>query len=231
MLHQSSPMPTDARAQRAMEWANRVFPSGVSQQMHDYTASQLADIESEPRSKRQFEFAVGRECAHDALRMLGESEIVGISHDRSPKWPTNFAGSISHSDVRAWAAAIRQDELLSIGIDTETMVTPHSRTQLADEIATNAEWKIALAADHDPETAFTLVFSAKESYYKCWAPVTGEFFGFHDATIESMDFEKVTLLTASRNPNFGQRPKTLDVYYLVDGDSVFTATWIRVTDR
>ena len=199
--------------------------------MQAFTARQLAEIESNPRSKRQLEFSIGRECAHAALLELGEKEIVGVAHDRSPNWPKGFTGSISHSDSRAWSVAVRKSDVLSIGIDTESIVDAHSRIQLAAEIATKKEWGLTCNTNLDRETSFTVVFSAKESFCKSWAPITNEFFGFQDAMIESMDNTKLTIRMTSRNPNHELSPTALDVHYFVEGQDVFTATWITKTDR
>src|SRR5437667_3257012 len=60
--------------------------------------------------KRRLEFAAGRQCAHEALRVLapldGHSPI-GIALDRSPVWPPGFVGSIAHTQGFASAAVAR----------------------------------------------------------------------------------------------------------------------------
>ena len=178
------------------------------------------------KSKRENEFEIGRDCAHSLLQTWGESAAVSVAQDRSPIWPKGYVGSISHSDHWAWSAVAQSESTRSIGIDTESVVNSQTRTSLEKEIASPNDWFIAAALGFDPEITFTIVFSAKEAFYKCWYPITGEFFGFDQVSVESCDEHRITIRTLKHNPNFGTRPETLDVYFAIIEDQVFTATWI-----
>ena len=224
LSHKSS---LNAASEKACQWANYICPEGIVHRMVDYSESQRQSIEDSPRNKRQIDFDMGRFCAHDALSQFGVHETVGTADDRSPIWPGRFVGSISHSESRAWASVGTKSDLTALGVDTETIVDASSLKHLKGEIGIDAEWALLEEFGLTPEVAFTILFSAKESFYKCWAPITGEFFGFHQAELTHVDNEKIRLEMTAKNPNFGQEPNGLDVYYFVDPTDVFTVAWMK----
>jgi 4'-phosphopantetheinyl transferase EntD len=136
-------------------------------------------------AKRRREFTAGRLCARAALARLGVHGfplLVGPS--RVPVWPPGFVGSISHCPGFCAAAVARQDAVLSLGLDVER-AGPLPPDVLA-RICTPAERAsfarlVSRAGDPCPGK---LAFSAKESFYKCYFPLTGAFLGFHDVEVE-----------------------------------------------
>ncbi len=178
-------------------------------------------------TKRSREFSAGRSCAHSLLESWGETETVAVSADRSPIWPDGFVGSISHSDQWVWAAVAQQESIQSIGVDTETIVDHQTRNEVQREIATLEEWAVARELNLDPETTFTILFSAKESFYKCWYPQTQKYFEFCDAGLVSCDRNRLRISSLQGNPNFGHKPATLDVSFTVIENQVFTAAWMK----
>ena len=117
--------------------------------------------------------------------------------------------------------------MASVGIDTEPVVTSKTRKLVEAEIASPHEWHIVNAMEFSSELAFSLVFSAKEAFYKCWYPITGNFFGFQDAVVEAVTANSIRIGHAASNPNVGRGPDALEVRYWTDGDDVFTITWIE----
>ena len=220
----------DCASQTALKWLDYICPFNVKHRILEFSDVQLLEIDANPKAKRQIDFEMGRYCAAGALEEFGESGRVAVGENREPVWPSGFIGAISHSDCRAWAGVSRSDELIALGVDTETVVEPSTRKQLSDEIASCDEWEVAEAFCFETglsqETLFTLYFSAKESFYKAWASLTGHFFGFHDAAVDHIDAEKISISSTGRNPNYGHAPFSLDVFYLVNQQSVFTTTWI-----
>lgn len=179
------------------------------------------------RQKRQSEFTAGRRCAEMLLKRMGSPEQVWVNPDRSPEWPAGFVGSISHSSSWTWAAVGRNAEVQSIGIDTERVVDRETREQISQDIASESEWNIVNAIDLSPEQIFTLVFSAKEAFYKCCYPLTRQYFGFEHAIVESASPNRLRIAIAESNPGRGQLPAALDVHFLVLGSDIFTATWME----
>ena len=178
-------------------------------------------------NKRAAEFADGRQCASELLQAFDADPNVGVADNRAPIWPDGFTGSITHSD--AWVAcAVAPTQLLtSIGIDTEKIASREVRDDVMDTIATDAEWNLMEQFCGDEETAFTLLFSAKEAFYKCWFPIVKVYFDFLDVELVAVKRSSLTLKVLPSNPACGFGVSSLDVQHLVHDASVFTATWIE----
>lgn len=135
--------------------------------------------------KRVAEFAAGRACAHRALAELGAPGFVlRVGPDREPLWPAGVVGSITHSDGFCGVVAARIGTLRSLGLDAERRDAVHER--LWSQIAT-AEERAGLASlkpDNAIECA-TLIFSAKEAFYKCQFPLTREWLSFSDVSVST----------------------------------------------
>ena len=134
--------------------------------------------------KRRREFATARGCARSALAALGVAPAPILPGERgAPRWPPGVVGSITHCAGYRAAAVARARDMLSIGVDAEpdedlpdgvlaAVSLPGERARLRD---------LAAAA---PGTCWDrLLFSAKESVYKAWFPLTGRWLGFEDADI------------------------------------------------
>lgn len=132
---------------------------------------------------RRREFAAGRACAHVVLARLGWSQFPLLSGpSREPLWPPGIAGSITHSEGYVAAAGFRIGDLgpvRGLGIDAEAneILPP----EVARLVLTHSE----RASGARPTTA---IFSAKESVYKAWFPLTGRWLDYHDVEID-MDLE------------------------------------------
>ncbi len=134
--------------------------------------------------KRIEEFAAGRQCARLLLREFGiEDCAIEVGADRQPLWPEGLVGSITHTAGFCAAVAARRSALRSVGIDTE--VAGSVKTELWRGICTPAEidWLRSLPQS-EQGLAATLIFSAKEAFYKCQFGVTQQRLGFHDVSIE-----------------------------------------------
>ena len=182
---------------------------------------------ADARQKRQYEFEAGRRSAESLLKQLGCPQQVWVNEDRSPAWPDSYTGSISHSQSWTWTAVGQSTSIGSIGIDTESIVTDATREQIRHDIATDIEWKTAQDSGLNPNQIFTVVFSAKESFYKCWYPLTRTYFGFEDAIVESASPSSLRIRMANTNPNFGSEPNSLEVFFLTTASDVFTFTFME----
>ncbi|MDH4023164.1 MAG: 4'-phosphopantetheinyl transferase superfamily protein [Gammaproteobacteria bacterium] len=131
--------------------------------------------------RRLLEFTAGRTCAHEALALIGSpSHGVPIGPQREPVWPRGVVGSISHSGDLAVAAVAPATLLHAIGIDIEPALPLDA--DLLGRICRPAE---LARLRRGPDTALRakLVFSAKESVYKCLWPTTRQFLEFSDVEI------------------------------------------------
>ena len=143
--------------------------------------------------KRKCEYLAGRICARDALARNHSHDFQIISGaDRSPTWPKGFSGSITHSHNFAAAAVGFKHIAKGIGIDTEAQIASKRLESIKPRLFLDQELVSRQQPPINPEAYYTLLFSAKESIFKCIYPLTGVFFGFHDAFISHIDWQSQT---------------------------------------
>ncbi|MGC0336437.1 4'-phosphopantetheinyl transferase family protein [Streptomyces sp. SLBN-8D4] len=135
--------------------------------------------------KRRREFAVVRTCARRAMEKLGVPPQPVLPGERgAPQWPAGLTGSMTHCDGYCAAALVRSADLASLGIDAE----PHGplpegvlgSVSLPGERVRLRELAGAYPAVHWDR----LLFSAKESVYKAWFPLTRTWLDFTEADID-----------------------------------------------
>ncbi|WP_151770124.1 4'-phosphopantetheinyl transferase family protein [Streptomyces abyssomicinicus] len=134
--------------------------------------------------KRRREYTTVRHLARRALGCLGHGgAALPPGELRAPRWPSGVVGSMTHCEGYRAAAAADAALLASVGIDAE----PHE--PLPPEVLGGAALPeerehLAGLARLRPETHWDRVlFSAKESVYKAWYPLTGAWLGFEDAVL------------------------------------------------
>jgi 4'-phosphopantetheinyl transferase EntD len=133
--------------------------------------------------KRRREFALGRQCAREALSAIGAAPVPILpGPQRQPLWPAGIVGSITHCAGFCAAAVARRDDIAGVGIDAENyrplepgvierITLPVERDWIAAQPAGGIRWEFVF-------------FSAKESVYKAWFPLMGKWLGFEDVRIE-----------------------------------------------
>jgi 4'-phosphopantetheinyl transferase EntD len=133
---------------------------------------------------RRLEFGTARWCARRALAKLGlpAAPILPGPHG-APSWPDGVAGSMTHCPGYRAAALAHSTDIAAIGIDAEPdgPLPDGVRDRIAspEELAALAELMAAA-----PGTSWDkLLFSAKESTYKAWFPLTQRWLGFSDASV------------------------------------------------
>jgi 4'-phosphopantetheinyl transferase EntD len=128
--------------------------------------------------RRRAEFAAGRTAARRAMAALGVGPVaLPVGDRRMPVWPPGIVGSITHCDGLAAAAVAWADDLAAIGIDAEPAV-PLEPDVLA-LVATPVE-----RSRLDGALAGTVLFCAKEAFYKCWSALDGPVLEFHDVEVD-----------------------------------------------
>jgi 4'-phosphopantetheinyl transferase EntD len=144
--------------------------------------------------KRVREFTAGRVCAHRALAKLGISDFpIGRRSDRRPHWPDRIIGSITHTADFVGAVVAPRGQIRAIGVDAEQIGRVTS--EIIPLVCTSGEvaWLDALPQDERRKAA-TIIFSAKEAFYKCQYEVREQWLDFHDIALE---FDSDTLLQGS----------------------------------
>jgi 4'-phosphopantetheinyl transferase EntD len=199
------------------------------------TRSVLAPVEADALGAaaphRAAEFATGRSLARLALCGLGiRGATIARGGNREPVWPSGVVGSITHCTGYCAAAVATAETVRSVGIDAE----PHGplppgileRIALPEEAAwTRAHAGAGIHWDR-------ALFSAKESVFKTWFPVTRRWLDFDGARIA---FTPVTSAGALASGTFraeflvpaptvgGTRIAAFDGRFFIDDGHVVTA--------
>jgi 4'-phosphopantetheinyl transferase EntD len=167
-----------------------LFPIGVTvaEMREPGDVSQLlpgeADTLARAVPKRVGEFVAGRLCARRALAEIGVNDFaLRVRQDRTPEWPDIAVGSISHTAGLYLAAVADRSQVAALGIDCE--VVGHVSTEIWPTICGIAElkWIDSLPAAERP-AAVTLIFAAKEAFYKCQYSLAGEWLDFKDLHVK-----------------------------------------------
>jgi 4'-phosphopantetheinyl transferase EntD len=135
-------------------------------------------------AKRRAEFSTVRQCARRALGRLGVPPVPILPGPRgAPQWPAEIVGSMTHCAGFRAAAVARAGQVAGIGIDAE----PHE--PLPDgvlKLVARDEELVQLAelGSRHPHVHWDrLLFTIKESVYKTWFPITGEWLDFSGASV------------------------------------------------
>jgi enterobactin synthetase component D len=139
-------------------------------------------------TKRQSEFLAGRMMARSALELLTDDKItVDIGENRSPVWPNDIVGSISHSAQMALSIVSKKYTCRYVGCDIEPVITFTTQSEISDSIVNSDEKTLINNSQLESCVAFTLIFSAKESLFKALYPYVKCYFDFRDAEVFDID--------------------------------------------
>ncbi|MFJ9617619.1 4'-phosphopantetheinyl transferase family protein [Streptomyces noursei] len=162
-------------------------PIATAESFHDDPVSEMYPEEfalvAESVPHRQREFGTVRNCARRALGTFGVAPgPILPGPGRAPIWPEGIVGAMTHCTGYRCAAVARATDIRSLGVDAE----PHARIDdpgVLELVSLPEErTQIAQLSRHQPEICWDrLLFSAKESVYKAWYPLTGRWLGFEDA--------------------------------------------------
>jgi 4'-phosphopantetheinyl transferase EntD len=133
---------------------------------------------------RRREFRTVRGCARLALAQLGIPRPALLPGERgAPSWPRGVVGSMTHCAGYRAAAVARVEDVVMLGVDAEP------NAALPDDVleaitTTRERTHHPVLAERVPSICWDrLLFSAKESIYKAWFPLTRRWLGFRDADI------------------------------------------------
>jgi 4'-phosphopantetheinyl transferase EntD len=178
--------------------------------------------------KRVREFTIARSCARRALGKLGLPETPILrGAKRQPLWPAGIVGSITHTRGYYAAAVARADEVLTVGIDAEThaelpdgvlgVVTLPEEREMLSRLPSGTFWG-------------RILFSAKESVYKSWFPLTEKWLGFNDARVTIDPFQNTFSVSLLVEPPLvrGVALTGFEGRYLVRDGFVVTAIAVSI---
>jgi 4'-phosphopantetheinyl transferase EntD len=134
--------------------------------------------------RRRREFTTGRLCARRALAELGSPPVpLPPGPNGEPQWPPGLVGSITHCAGYRAAAAARTGAVRAVGIDAETHGALPRAVANAISLPEEHAWVRELSRTDPGVWWDRLLFSAKESVYKAWFPLTNRWLGFRQAAI------------------------------------------------
>jgi len=173
-------------AHKAVEFLADAFTDGVATEVGVTLPEKMAKAVA----KRKAEYVGGRLCAMQAIAACsGQQSTAVTSGDHGqPVWPQGLVGSITHTHGFAAAAVGNASRFASIGMDTEQVMTAEVMHNVRARIC-GPEDKFSVGSPFAPELYATLVFSAKESLFKCLYPLVGKMFWFEDALIRLLPGE------------------------------------------
>ncbi len=164
--------------------AAELYGAGDPAQLH---ASEAAFLKRAV-AKRTQEFAAGRVCARLALAEFGIRDVsIAMAPDRQPLWPEGMVGSITHTAGYCAAVVARRERVAALGIDSESNSGVGAHLWRSICVAPELAWLDTLP-EHERVPAATLIFSAKEAFYKCQYTLARQYLGFHDARVELDDW-------------------------------------------
>ena len=132
---------------------------------------------------RQEEFVAGRQLVRALSDQLGlPAAPLRRADDRSPVWPGDRTGSLSHCNTLCVAAVGKRNAVQAVGVDVETIGRVEQKLWPSLFTEKEAGYFSSLAPD-TVALETTLFFSAKEAFYKCQYPLTQEWVGFQDVEI------------------------------------------------
>lgn len=174
--------------------------------------------------KRRREFALSRTCTRRALAGLGiEAFPVLSAPNRAPLWPSGVVGSITHCDLYTAAVVGLDTHLRSIGIDAEVNQPLPEGTY--DLIALPRE-RTAAKEFLDPRVCWDrLLFSAKESIFKAWSPLSVGWLDFQQVEVSidptHLKFHAKLLIDSPATGEF------LEGKFRLSGKHIFTVVAIQ----
>lgn len=153
--------------------------------------------------KRQAEFLAGRLAAARALRHYGlEQQQIAIGRQREPLWPAGYVGSISHTQGFAAAIVRPETEFVGLGLDLEARLSAASQQAMLSVVVNSLEQqRLSQATDLLTQAdLLTLVFSAKESFFKAAYPQVQDYFDFDALEFLRLDHPTQTLYFRCATP-------------------------------
>lgn len=202
---------------------------GALETLHPQEAACASDF----ASRRAAEFAEGRACAREALRLFSQGTVtpqgralseapILRAENRAPVWPEGIVGSITHCEGIRAAAIADATRLEGLGIDAEP-VQELSRA-VASEVLLSEELSEARSEEFLPRVeAETTMFSVKESLFKVWSPATGMWLGFEEARVRIEPDGRLDITVLADHPDKFSR---IQGRWLTDGNLARTAVWI-----
>ena len=196
------------------------------------TDARLWGIETEMArnmgEKRYAEFIHGRHTARLALQQIGcPQAAIGKGKSREPLWPQHIVGSISHTLHCAAAAVTFDNKYLGVGVDMEP--SKQLEEKLFKAICRPEELALFDRENLTPRAAgerAKLLFSIKESIYKCLWPSVQSFIDFTEMQIELNESKQSYTAIPHTTKISHDFVRRLEGRYKYHGELILSTAWI-----
>ncbi len=169
---------------------------------------------------RQCEFATGRQCARDALRVLGIAPGSLLPDvDGLPVWPENAVGSISHSRGVAMAVAALVSDYSLLGLDIE------KTNRLGEAAMARVLHPLEVPDATGDQTNASILFSLKEAFYKAQFPRWRTPGSFTDLALR-VDPDAGIAQVVEMDTRFAPELRQLRFAFRLVGDYVVSLCWL-----
>ncbi|MFJ2226625.1 4'-phosphopantetheinyl transferase family protein [Streptomyces halstedii] len=176
--------------------------------------------------RRRHEFTAVRACARRAMTALGLPPAPVLrGHRGMPLWPEGTVGSMTHCDGYRAAVLARASDIRGLGIDAEPDETLPPDVWPAVSLPSERR-RITPDADAPSPHWDRLLFSAKESVFKAWFPLTRIELDFAEADVRfHRDDDAATegTFTAELLRTAPGMPRVFEGAWLADKGFVVTA--------
>ena len=164
---------------------------------YDYYGIQRPEGFSTWAPRRQAQFLAGRIAAAEAIDASHTVDRhVAVGQSREPVWPAGLAGSISH-DQQLSIARVKQPQKphSGLGIDIQSAIEAKTQALIFSTIVTQDEKPLFKKSPHEVfgGMLFTLIFSAKESFFKALFGTVGGYFDFDAVCVVKIDYSSQQL--------------------------------------
>jgi 4'-phosphopantetheinyl transferase EntD len=217
----------------------QIFPATVATAERRVPGERALLHEIEARACEGFsvtrlaEFAAGRDCARRALRAASGRDVAILRRkDRRPQWPAGFVGSITHTAGFCGAVAASSALVASLGVDAERTERVSRDLWESIFVAREIDELAKLASPAQQRTA-TVIFSAKEAFYKCQSPLTGMWIDFDEvaALVRFADERSGTFTILPLSDACRQRFERCDLRGRFCFDDGFVVTGMLVANK
>jgi len=140
--------------------------------------------------QRQAQFLAGRLAVKEHISELPCSDVqIPIGQHRQPVWPDQYTGSISHSEKTSIAAVKKTlTHQSGLGVDIQALIDNDTQEKITHTILSTHENALIQQEKQLSESMlFTLIFSAKESFFKAVFNTVGRYFDFDAMLLISID--------------------------------------------
>lgn len=153
----------------------------------------LPGIPEKASLSRQLSFLAGRLCVEYLFTRQGAPTLVQVDVGASgePLWPEGWTGSITHTNELAFAVAMRRNSALDVGIDAETIFDEPSLIAVMATCVSSGEHAL-VDATGNTRLAATVLFTAKEAYYKAIYRQVRRVVDFREVALTSLDMRAGT---------------------------------------